>query len=111
MKNGSMFGTLKQLYEGEKYKDSRYLWICTPEGKFRYEIFSLQYADVNSDTYTLFPEHGEAFGQYLENMKSRSEVDLGTEGLSPEDYIVTLSTCTSDDQIRFVVQARWVGTY
>lgn len=53
MKNGSMFGKLKQLYEKEKYKDSKYLWICTPQGKYRYEIFSMQYADVNSDTYTL----------------------------------------------------------
>src|SRR5699024_10695797 len=42
MKNGSMFGTLRRLYDQEKYKDSKYLWICTPEGKFRYEIFSLQ---------------------------------------------------------------------
>ena len=39
MKNGSMFGKLKQMYESEKYKDSKYLWICTPNGKYRYEIF------------------------------------------------------------------------
>lgn len=111
MKNGSMFGTLRRLYDQEKYKDSKYLWICTPEGKFRYEIFSLQLADVTSDTYTLFSDHGDTFAAYLEKMKQRSEVDLGTELLSGNDYIVTLSTCTSDDQVRFVVQARWVGTY
>ena len=28
-----------------------------------------------------------------------------------DDYVVTLSTCTSDESVRFVVQARWVGTY
>ena len=111
MKNGSMFGTLRRLYDQEKYKDSKYLWICTPEGKFRYEIFSLQYAEVTSDTYTLFSDHGDTFASYLEDMRQRSQVDLGTEGLSGNDYIVTLSTCTSDDQVRFVVQARWVGTY
>lgn len=111
MKNGSMFGTLRRLYDQEKYKDSKYLWICTPEGKYRYEIFSLQYAEVTSDTYTLFSDHGDAFASYLENMRQRSQVDLGTEDLSENDYIVTLSTCTSDDQVRFVVQARWVGTY
>lgn len=110
MKNGSMFGTLKQLCEKDKYQDSRYLWICTPEGKYRYEIFSMQYADVNSDTYTLFSQQGEAFGAYLETMKNRSQVNLESE-LTDQDYIVTLSTCTSDEQVRFVVQARWVGTY
>ena len=41
MKNGSMFGKLKQMYESEKYKDSKYLWICTPNGKYRYEIDSM----------------------------------------------------------------------
>lgn len=111
MKNGSMFGKLKELYEKEKYKDSRYLWICTPAGKYRYEIFSMQYADVNSETYTLFQEHNEEFGAYLERMRDKSEVDLGVKYLSKDDYVITLSTCTSNDQIRFVVQARWVATY
>ena len=32
-------------------------------------------------------------------------------GLGKDDYVVTLSTCTSDESVRFVVQARWVGTY
>jgi sortase B len=111
MKNGSMFGKLKQLYESEKYKDSKYLWICTPNGKYRYEIFSMQYAAVNSDTYTLFSDHDEAFGEYLEKMAKRSKVDMGTENLTKDDYVVTLSTCTSNETVRFVVQARWVATY
>lgn len=111
MKNGSMFGKLKQLYEDEKYKKSKYLWICTPEGKYRYEIFSMQHADVNSDTYTLFGGHGDEFGSYLTKMQKKSEVDLGAENLTKDDRIVTLSTCTANDQVRFVVQARWVGTY
>ncbi|MFR3666710.1 MAG: class B sortase [Ruminococcus sp.] len=111
MKNGSMFGKLKQLYEKEKYKDSKYLWICTPQGKYRYEIFSMQYADVNSDTYTLFSDHNEEFGNYLIKMQEKSKTDLGAKNLTKDDYIVTLSTCTSNDQVRFVVQARWVGTY
>lgn len=111
MKNGSMFGKLKQLYEKEKYKDSKYLWICTPQGKYRYEIFSMQYADVNSDTYTLFSDHSEEFGNYLIKMQEKSKTDLGVKNLTKDDYIVTLSTCTSNDQVRFVVQARWVGTY
>lgn len=111
MKNGSMFGKLKQLYEKEKYKDSKYLWICTPAGKYRYEIFSMQYADVNSDTYTLFSEHSDEFGGYVKKMQEKSKVDMDAKEMGKEDYIVTLSTCTSNDQVRFVVQARWVGTY
>lgn len=111
MKNGSMFGKLKHLYESKKYKDSRYIWICTPNGKYRYEIFSMQYADVTSDTYTLFSAHDDAFDDYLKKMAKKSEVNMKTESLTKDDSIITLSTCTSNEQVRFVVQARWVGTY
>lgn len=111
MKNGSMFGKLKRLCENEKYKDSRYLWICTPKGKYRYEIFSMQYARVDSETYTMYSEHDDAFGGYLERMAAKSQVDMDTQNLTKDDYIVTLSTCTSYDDVRFVVQARWVATY
>ena len=111
MKNGSMFGLLSNLYEDEKYKESPYIWICTPNGKYRYEIFSMQYAHVNSSTYTFNQTHGDDFLQYLIKMASVSEVDFKTPYLSGDDNIITLSTCTSDKSTRFVVQARWIATY
>ena len=58
------------MYESEKYKDSKYLWICTPNGKYRYEIFSMQYAKVGSDVYTLFSAHDEQFEAYVKKMAS-----------------------------------------
>ena len=80
MKNGSMFGKLKQMYESEKYKDSKYLWICTPNGKYRYEIFSMQYAKVGSDVYTLFSAHDEQFEAYVKKMAKQSKVDMKALG-------------------------------
>lgn len=111
MKNGSMFGLLSNLYEDKKYKESPYIWICTPNGKYRYEIFSMQYAHVSSKTYTFHQTHGEEFQQYLIEMATISEVDFKTPYLSGDDDIITLSTCTSDKNTRFVVQARWIATY
>lgn len=111
MKNGSMFGYLKLLYEREQYKDSRYIWVATPGENYLYEIFSMQKAESTSEVYTLFSEHDEAFGAYIERMETQSLVDVGVEELNQEDSMITLSTCTSDDNVRFVVQARWVGTY
>ncbi len=64
---------IKQMYESGQYKDSKYLWICTPDGKYRYEIFSMQYANVNSDVYTLFSEHDDQFGAYVDKMAKQSE--------------------------------------
>ena len=111
MKNGSMFGKLKWLTEKDKYKTSKYIWICTPAAKYRYEIFSIQYASAVSDTYTFFGGHDDIFGTYLQNMKSKSVVDFNTTELNKDDCVITLSTCTSDDDTRYVVQARWIATY
>lgn len=111
MKNGSMFGYLKLLYEREQYKDSKYIWIATPNENYLYEIFSMQKTGATSEVYTLFSEHDGLFGKYIERMKDNSLVDLAAKEVNQTDSIITLSTCTSDDNVRFVVQARWVGTY
>ena len=111
MKNGSMFGQLKWLLERGRYKNSRYFWIGTPQGIYLYEIFSMQYVNAVSDTYTLFPEHDENFENYVINMANRSRVNMGAQNLGRDDRVVTLSTCTSNDDIRFVVQGRWIATY
>lgn len=111
MKNGSMFGKLKWLLERGKYKNSRYFWIATPQGTYLYEIFSMQYVNAVSDTYTLFPEHDENFQNYVINMANRSRVNMGAQDLGMYDRVITLSTCTSNDDIRFVVQGRWIATY
>lgn len=111
MKNGSMFGSLRQMLEDKKYEDSKYLWICTSQASCRYEIFSIQYARSDSETYTLFTDHDKQFENYLIRMAQKSEVDLSSDDLNGADRIVTLSTCTSNDDIRFVVQARWIKSY
>ena len=49
--------------------------------------------------------------QRLVGRSLRAAVDMKALGLGKDDYVVTLSTCTSDESVRFVVQARWVGTY
>lgn len=105
MKNQSMFGRLKLFKEQEKYKDSVYFWILTPEGDHRYQIFSAFYTDAVSDAYTLFSEPGETFLQYQADMAARSEVPLEVPQMDENSKIVTLSTCAArDSSRRFVVQ-------
>lgn len=104
MKNQSMFGKLKFMKEQEKYKDSHYFWIITPEGKFRYEIFSAHVTPADGDTYTLFSDPGQPFLDYLNKMASMSEIPLEGLALDMEDKAVTLTTCTSNETKRFVVQ-------
>lgn len=106
MKNGSMFGTLKQFSEGDAYSKSHYFWMLTPDKNYKYEIFSAYVTAVNSDTYTLFKGPGKEFLEWLPKMKSNSAVDTGEISLGIKDKVMTLSTCTGDSSTRYVVQGK-----
>ena len=104
MKNGSMFGKLKELRE-DAYGKSPYIWILTPEGDYRYEIFSAYVTPVNSDTYTLFKGPDKEFQEYVEAMKENSEIETRDMEVDVKDKVITLSTCTGNESTRYVVQA------
>lgn len=104
MKNQSMFGKLKLIKESEKYKVSRYFWIITPEGKYRYEIFSAHVTPADGDTYTLFSGPDQQFLDYVEKMSSESQIPKTDIPFTLDDKVVTLTTCTSNETQRFVVQ-------
>ena len=107
MKNGSMFGRLKNFSEDQTtYEKSKYFWIFTPEKDYRYEIISAYTTGVNSDTYTLFKGPGDEFQEYLDTIKGYSEIETDDTELTITDRIVTLSTCTGNDATRYVVQGR-----
>lgn len=111
MKNGSMFGKLKEFVQDEQlYQKSKYFWILTPEKNYRYEIISAYTTSINSDTYTLFKGPGEEFQKYLNNIVGYSEIQTSPEELTTKDKIVTLSTCTGNEATRFVVQGKLVDS-
>lgn len=104
MKNQSMFGKLKFLKEQNKYADSPYFWILTPDYNYRYEIFSMQVTEADGEVYTLFTNPGDEFVEYLTKRQKESEVQCADVSFNKDSRIVTLSTCTSDEIQRFVVQ-------
>ncbi len=105
MKNQSMFGILSKLTEEETFAKSPYIWIIEPDGEeVCYQVFSARnvsemdalYNTLNSDPVTL-KANLESYQRYSE--VESHEVFTGTE------HIITLSTCTSNDTVRCVVQA------
>lgn len=104
MKNGSMFGTLKQYKRDTSlYDELHYFTILTKDRMYRYEIFA--YEDVADDSvvYTVGYDHDEAYGRLIDTMVKGSMRDTGIRP-TQEDSIVTLSTCsTAGDTVRFVV--------
>lgn len=106
MKNGSMFGTLKQYKRDEGlYDTNSFFTIYTEDAAYRYQIFSYEDVSENSEIYTVGYAPDESYQKLIDRMVSGSIRDTG---ITPdkEEKIVTLSTCsTSGDHYRFVVHA------
>ena len=110
MKNGSMFGKLKNFSDPEVFKKSRYFWIFTPDFIYQYRIFSASVVDKTGLTYQISFTDDE-FDQFISRAYSNSVVDNQGGTVTKEDRIVTLSTCTGDDSTRFVVMGKLAQIY
>ena len=110
MKNGSMFGKLKNFSDPEVFKKSRYFWIFTPDFIYQYRIFSASVLDMTGLTYQISFTDDE-FDQFISRAYSNSVVDNQGVTVTKEDRIVTLSTCTGDDSTRFVVMGKLAQIY
>lgn len=109
MRNGSMFGRLKFLDNEQKYREHPFFWILTPKGNYRYHIFAIYQAEVDSEAYTLFSENGAEFLKWEKTMQAHSDIKNSVP-LSEKDKTVMLSTCTSDKSKRCVVIGKCVST-
>lgn len=111
MKNGSMFGSLRQYRTQSHYEANPYIYIADDNGIRRYEIFAAFEAEVTGYPYRLdinTPEKKQAFLDYsLERTVIEAEIVP-----VPEDFVITLSTCTgSGYDTRWVVQAVLTGDF
>lgn len=107
MKDGSMFGKLKKLYDQDfvdEWDAPLCFWIITPEAKYRYDIFSIHTVSATGEAYTLFTGQGDVVAAYINKMARQTGVELPQRVYNEEDKVVTLSTCTSGDDYRLVVQ-------
>lgn len=110
MRNGSMFGAL-QSYRNQSHVDAHpSVYLTVDSGTYRYDIFAVYQADVDSNTYQIGFSGEKSRQTFLDDCMSRS---LVTTGVTPHTYdrILTLSTCTNigGKAIRWVVQATCPG--
>lgn len=124
MRDQSMFGKLqKYKFEQDYYKDHPYFQVITNDRVYRFQVFAFNDVDENSDVYYMTFGTTQEYLEYLRMLKGLSQVhivapDVSAPGSSNDEKLlsnykklVTLSTCTADDNQRFVVIGTLVGEY
>lgn len=107
MKNGSMFGGLKEYRNASYLVEHPMVYIDLEDGTHAYQIFSCYETPANSNTYTIgFASQPDGrYEQFVQTLKNSSAYDTGID-VSKNDRVITLSTCTKRSENRFVVHAK-----
>ncbi len=106
MKNGTMFGTLKKVIESSYRSNSENMIISydTLFGKYKFKIFSVYKVDYTTDYLKTNFDSEKDFNEFVKLIKSRS-VFKSKDKVKYGDKILTLSTCTGNNNRRLVVHA------
>lgn len=113
MKNGSMFGSLKNfLNESELCSKDPYFYIYTKDKILKYRIFAYHTTDLGGTLYRYVNTEDE-YDQFLKDIRKESVYKEGSLiGLFERPRIVTLSTCHGRGHIKsFVVHGAIIGEY
>lgn len=107
IKNGSMFGSLKNILNKDWYENSANWTVeyITPAGIQDYRVFSV-YQTEKELYYTQNNFKSDAeYADFIQELKSRSVADFDTD-VETSDSILTLSTCANNNQYRVVLHAK-----
>ena len=106
MRDGSMFGGLKEVLAEEWYnnEDNRDIIFITEYGNYKYKIFSI-YQIEKEDYYIKTEFKNNEFKEFINTIKTRSIYDFEEE-VDEDDQILTLSTCANNNKYRIVVHAK-----
>ncbi|MBR1857176.1 MAG: sortase [Oribacterium sp.] len=103
MKDRTMFGTLRDYRDVSTFfDDHRYFQVITPDKACRYQVFIYMDVPNSFEIYDYVGEKGLEFVSDAEPVMRKSYRDSEIT-LSETDRVVTLSTCTDKDRLRFVV--------
>lgn len=106
IKDGSMFGTLKNILDKEWYnnEENYIIDLTTEKEKLKYQVFSV-YKIENEDYYIDTKFKKNEFKKFVNKLKDRSIKDFEIE-VTENDSILTLSTCADNNKYRVVLHAK-----
>ena len=108
MKNGSMFRTLHRYKDRKFFEENPYVYIYQEGKVLKYRIFAAYTYDDRHIMMSFDFEDRNVFQLYLNtiltNKEKSSNIDSAVS-VTADDKIITLSTCTSNQSQRYLVQA------
>ena len=110
MKDGSMFASLGD-YKDQAYYDAHpYMYLNTPDGNYRVDLFSAFITASDSALYVPGFEDDESYQAYLLKVKAFSDFQCDVTP-TVDDRIIMLSTCTYEyNEARFIVFGKLTPT-
>ena len=109
-KDGSMFGSLKNVLDKNWYenKENWLITLVTEQGTFNYQVFSSY--EIEPEMYYINTKFDnlEDYAKFLNTIKKRSVYDYGVE-VSNTDKILTLSSCMGEGQTRIALHAKLIN--
>lgn len=99
MKNGTMFSELKKIYEGKI--QNNVIKIQTETEEKTYQVISVYIVDANYNMEINIQD----YNKYISNVIKKSKINFNVEKFSEKSKILTLITCSYNNEERIVVQA------
>ncbi|WP_461248653.1 class B sortase, partial [Treponema sp. R6D11] len=106
-KDGSMFGSLKNVLNSNWRKGNNKITWTTKEGTYTYQVFSTYIR--KAENYFNKTSFGSDFHSFLATIKARSNYNFKVK-VEDSDTLLTLSTCygMSSSNKRLVVHAKLI---
>lgn len=107
MNNGSMFASLHKFRDADFFQENRYIYIYTPGHILTYTIYSAYRYDNRHILYSFDFSNEQIFADYLEMTKNPKSTIVNVRQdveVTSKDRIITLSTCITNDNYRYLVQ-------
>ncbi len=107
MRDGSMFAVLKNLSDQRVLEQCPYFWFYQQDRNYLYQIFSVFQSRSGSETYMIRFKDDDTVEQWRQEIQKASVVENSIK-LDEDSRIMTLSTCTGNGDIRWVVMGKLV---
>ena len=108
MNNGTMFNTLEDYRRQDYFDEHPVIYMTTEDAKYRLEIFAGYVTPSTSDAYVMNFRSDSQKQAWIDARYAKSRFESGIV-VTPEDNIVTLSTCVYDyTNARYVLHCKLV---